>query len=92
MRVRHFNPDFSQWTSDKGSYVSFPLLAIEPNSVAFDGLEYRLQGDQLHIRLDMKTRINTWCSSTSPNSHLAVSIDADSLYSVYVGVQGAGVA
>lgn len=55
MRVRHFNPDFSQWASDQGSYISFPLIAIEDQRIRFKGLEYSLQGDSLHIRLDMKS-------------------------------------
>jgi hypothetical protein len=53
MRVRHFNPDFSQWDSDKGSYISFPLLAIDRDRVSFEGLEYRLKDGELHISLDM---------------------------------------
>ena len=56
MRVRHFNPDFKQWESDKGAYISFPLLAIKNDRILFEGLEYRLKEDRLHISLDMKRR------------------------------------
>ena len=54
MRVRHFNPDFTQWDSDKNSWISFPLIAIGDNKILFKGLEYRLKEGHLHISLDMK--------------------------------------
>ena len=53
MRVRHFQPDFSQWESDKGGYISFALVAIEDDLVRFKGLEYRFVDNSLHIALDM---------------------------------------
>ena len=54
MRVRHFHPDFKQWDSDKSSYVSFPLLAIEDKRIRFEGLEYLLSGNKLLVSLDLK--------------------------------------
>ena len=56
MRVRHFHPDFSQWESDKGTWIRFPLVAIENHRIVFEGLEYRLAEDSIEVSLDMKSR------------------------------------
>lgn len=59
MRVRHFSSDFSQWESDQGSYISFPLERITLNRLIFQGLEYHFVEGRLEVRLDMKRRDGT---------------------------------
>jgi hypothetical protein len=49
MKIKHFNADFSAW-EDKADYVSFPLVALEPDAVHFRGLSlYRRGPDDLDI-------------------------------------------
>ena len=43
MKVRHFNADFSAW-EDKTGYVSFPMVALEPDAVHFRGLSFYRRG------------------------------------------------
>jgi len=45
-RLKHFTEDLSGW-EEKDDYVSFPLVAIEPNAVYFSGLTLRREGDAL---------------------------------------------
>ena len=59
MRVRHFTPGFEQWESDKGSYQSFELREIGDNYILFEGLEYRLEGDELSVALDIRNKDGT---------------------------------
>jgi hypothetical protein len=49
MKIKHFNADFSAW-EDKSDYVSFPLVALEPDVVHFRGLSFYRRGpDTLDI-------------------------------------------
>jgi hypothetical protein len=41
LRLKHFNPDFTGWEYST-DYVTFPLLAVAPNRVEFEGLTYSL--------------------------------------------------
>ena len=43
MKVKHFNADFSAW-EEKADYVSFPLVAIEPDALHFRGLSFYRRG------------------------------------------------
>ena len=44
-RVRHFNADLTGWEDAKGGVaVDFPLVAIEGDSIYFDGLTIRRDG------------------------------------------------
>jgi len=54
MRVKHFDPSFNQWASDKGVGVTFPFVEIGENYIQFDGLRYELTDGVLHVTLDMK--------------------------------------
>ncbi|HEU4651142.1 MAG TPA: DUF6265 family protein [Croceibacterium sp.] len=45
-RLKHFSNALAGW-EEKDRYVSFPLVAIEPNAVYFDGLTLRRAGDTL---------------------------------------------
>ena len=54
MRVKHFDPYFSQWASDKGVGVTFPFVKMGGNYIQFDGLRYELIDNILHVTLDMK--------------------------------------
>jgi len=44
LRIKHFSPELKGW-EDKGDYVEFPLVAVEENAVYFDGLTYKLTGE-----------------------------------------------
>ena len=46
MRVKHFDPDFVGW-EERGAWQSFEPLAVAPQSLRFDGLWLRLEGDEL---------------------------------------------
>ena len=54
MRVKHFDPAFTQWESDQGVGVTFPFVDIGENYIQFDGLRYELIDGVLHVTLDMK--------------------------------------
>ncbi len=44
LKLRHFNPDFSAW-EEKAKTIDFPLVAVEPGTVHFDGLSFIRQDD-----------------------------------------------
>ena len=54
MRVKHFDPDFEQWASDKGVGPTFPFVEIGENFIQFEGLRYELIDGVCHVTLDMK--------------------------------------
>ena len=43
MKVKHFNADFSAW-EEKADYVSFPLVAVEPDALHFRALSFYRRG------------------------------------------------
>jgi len=45
-RLKHFSDELAGW-EEKDKYVSFPLVAIQPNAVHFDGLTLRRDGNTL---------------------------------------------
>ncbi len=53
LRLKHFNPDGTGW-EEKDKYLTFRLVALEPNAAYFSGLTYRLQGENLEIFLALK--------------------------------------
>ncbi len=55
LRLKHFNSDFSGW-EEKDKFVEFRLIKIEGQTTWFDGLTYRLHGDELHAIVAMKQR------------------------------------
>lgn len=54
-KVKHFNPDLTGW-EEKGDYISFPLVKIEPNTVYFHGLTMILDGNTCTHYLAMKQK------------------------------------
>jgi hypothetical protein len=54
MRVKHFDPDFNQWESDKGDGPTFTFVEIGENFIQFEGLRYELIDGVCHVTLDMK--------------------------------------
>jgi len=46
MRVKHFGADFVGW-EERGAWHSFEPLAVAPQSLRFDGLWLRLEGEEL---------------------------------------------
>ena len=54
MRVKHFDPEFNQWESDKAVGASFPFVEIGANFIQFEGLRYELIDELCHVTLDMK--------------------------------------
>lgn len=45
-RLRHFNADLTGWEDAKGGRaVEFPLVAITPTRVDWDGMSMRREGD-----------------------------------------------
>lgn len=54
MKVKHFSAEFSAW-EDKDDFVSFPLVAIEPDAVHFRGLSfYRNGADAIDIWIALR--------------------------------------
>ena len=53
MRVKHFDPAFNQWESDKVEGLTFPFVEIGKNFIQFEGLRYELIGGVCHVTLDM---------------------------------------
>jgi hypothetical protein len=51
LKLKHFNPDFSGW-EEKADFVDFPLVAVEPAAIHFNGLSFVRHGDaELRIYL-----------------------------------------
>lgn len=56
LKVKHFSPDFSAW-EDKGEYVTFRLVKLEPDAVHFSGLSFhRLGPNELRAYLAMREK------------------------------------
>ena len=53
LRLKHFNPDLTGW-EEKDKFLTFKLVALEPNTAYFSGLTYRREGDTLRIFLAMR--------------------------------------
>ena len=54
MRVKHFDPAFNQWESDKGEGPTFTFVEMGDNFIQFEGLRYELIDGVCHVTLDMK--------------------------------------
>lgn len=50
LRLKHFNPDLTGW-EEKAVSVEFPLVAVEPGAVHFEGMSMHPQGERLTIYL-----------------------------------------
>jgi len=57
-RVKHFNPDFTGW-EEKDKYVTFPLVAIAPDAIHFNGLTLKHEGDKCIHYLAMSQKDGT---------------------------------
>jgi hypothetical protein len=44
LKVKHFNPDFTAW-EEKGDFVDFRLVKLEPNAIHFSGLSFYKRDD-----------------------------------------------
>jgi hypothetical protein len=44
LKLKHFHPDLTGW-EEKADFVDFPLVAVEPKAVHFDGLSFLLEPD-----------------------------------------------
>lgn len=44
LKLKHFEPDLTGW-EEKADFVDFPLVAIEGDSIHFDGLTYERRTD-----------------------------------------------
>jgi hypothetical protein len=44
LKVKHFNPDFTAW-EEKGDFVDFRLVKLEPNAIHFAGLSFYKRDD-----------------------------------------------
>jgi Domain of unknown function (DUF6265) len=56
LRLKHFNPDLTGW-EEKGDAITFRLLKVGPDEVAFAGLTMRREGDdKLRIFLAIRSR------------------------------------
>lgn len=47
LKVKHFNPDFTAW-EEKGDYVNFKLVKVEPDALHFAGISFYRRGEN-HI-------------------------------------------
>lgn len=54
MRVKHFDPAFNQWESDRIEGVTFPFVEIGEKYIQFEGLRYELIDGVCHVTLNMK--------------------------------------
>jgi hypothetical protein len=54
MRVKHFDPGFNQWESDKGVGHTFAFVEMGQHFIQFEGLRYELIDGVCHVTLDMK--------------------------------------
>lgn len=54
LKVKHFSPEFRSWEEPEEAVV-FPLLSVEGQSAAFDGLKIERDGDRLEVRLHMRS-------------------------------------
>ena len=54
MKVKHFTPDFVGWEEKEGA-VDFLLENAEPNHARFKGLTVDRDGDELEIKLRMRS-------------------------------------
>ncbi|MBT8471281.1 MAG: hypothetical protein HKN14_00705 [Marinicaulis sp.] len=43
LKIKHFTPEFVGW-EEKADYDEFPLIAVDDNTVYFDGLTFALDG------------------------------------------------
>ncbi len=60
LNVKHFNSDLTGW-EQKDEVISFPLLYVSDNEIAFDGIVYRkLSKDSLQIVIKMKSKDGTF--------------------------------
>lgn len=56
LKLKHFHPDLTGW-EEKADFVDFPLVAIEGDTIHFDGLSYqRLPDGSLRIYLLLRDR------------------------------------
>ncbi len=54
LKLKHFNPDFTGW-EEKGDFIHFKMVTVEPNKVILKGLIYELlPNGTLKISLDLK--------------------------------------
>lgn len=54
LKVKHFNADFTAW-EEKGDYVRFRLVKLEPEAVHFSGLSFHRKGpDEIEAFLAMR--------------------------------------
>lgn len=44
LKLKHFHPDLTGW-EEKRDFVDFPLVAVEPGAVHFDGLSFARHAD-----------------------------------------------
>jgi hypothetical protein len=56
LKLKHFHPDMRGW-EEKDDFVDFPLVAVEPTALHFDGLSFLREGDgSLTIYLLLRDR------------------------------------
>jgi hypothetical protein len=44
LKVKHFNADFTAW-EEKGDFVDFRLVKLEPDAIHFSGLSFYKRDD-----------------------------------------------
>ncbi|RYY25006.1 MAG: hypothetical protein EOP62_15250 [Sphingomonadales bacterium] len=55
LRVKHFNPDFTAW-EDKAGWHAFEPISTEKESLRFNGLWLRREGEELLITIRLKDK------------------------------------
>jgi hypothetical protein len=59
LRLKHYNRDLSPW-EEKDKWVEFKLIKIEEQTAWFNGLTYHRHGDELIIKLTVKSGERSW--------------------------------
>jgi hypothetical protein len=59
LKLKHFNADLTGW-EEKGSFVTFRLARVTPDTIYFDGLTFRREGrDKMTIFLALREQSGT---------------------------------
>lgn len=59
LKLKHFGRDLSAW-EEKEKWVTFNLIKIENMTAYFNGITYQRNGDELLIKLNLKSKDKEW--------------------------------
>ncbi len=59
LKLKHFGRDLTPW-EEKDKWVTFNLIKIEEKTAYFNGITYHRNGEELIIKLNLKSKDNEW--------------------------------